>query len=247
MLQVRAIPGKTGRLLVELLGAKGLLTGPVQGVVNYGHAGVGNLPTLNKRAGVVNKLEELLKLREANVPVVPVVEHLALTRRHPTVVLGRSLHHTKGKDIVIYPAMTRLAQHDFFTQLIPKAKEFRVWAYRRTPIGVYEKVLDYPAKYGRRGRSKEIWNRRNGFSFKFVHPDTAPAELKQLGARAVDALGLDFGAVDIILGKDGKYYVLEVNTAPGVESPRQAMVSLVAHIEKWARGGFKKRNGDVED
>jgi D-alanine-D-alanine ligase-like ATP-grasp enzyme len=31
---------------------------------------------------------------------------------------------------------------------------------------------------------------------------------------AVVALGLDFGAVDLLIGDDGQTYVLEVNTAP---------------------------------
>jgi D-alanine-D-alanine ligase-like ATP-grasp enzyme len=34
---------------------------------------------------------------------------------------------------------------------------------------------------------------------------------------AVNTLGLDFGAVDLIVAKDGRVYVLEVNTAPGIE------------------------------
>ena len=38
-----------------------------------------------------------------------------------------------------------------------------------------------------------------------------------MGIDAVSALGLDFGAVDIIEDADGKLYVLEVNTAPGLE------------------------------
>ena len=39
-----------------------------------------------------------------------------------------------------------------------------------------------------------------------------------LAISAVDSLGLDFGAVDIIWNEsEDQYYVLEVNTAPGVE------------------------------
>ena len=36
-------------------------------------------------------------------------------------------------------------------------------------------------------------------------------------ANTIKALKLDFGAVDIIRAKNGKLYVLEVNTAPGLE------------------------------
>ena len=43
-----------------------------------------------------------------------------------------------------------------------------------------------------------------------------PKGLCPLGVEAAKALGLDFGAVDII-EKNGRYYVLEVNTAPRLE------------------------------
>ena len=80
----------------------------------------------------------------------------------------------------------------------------------------------------------------------YCRPQEVSEELTSLGKQAVDALGLDFGAVDIILGADGRYSVLECNSAPGVESPRQAITSLVNHIERWARNGFKRRNGEVD-
>lgn len=40
--------------------------------------------------------------------------------------------------------------------------------------------------------------------------------VEELAISAVQALGLDFGAVDIIKNEEGEVYVLEVNTAPGL-------------------------------
>lgn len=40
--------------------------------------------------------------------------------------------------------------------------------------------------------------------------------IEELAINAVDALGLDFGAVDIIKNENGEVMVLEVNTAPGL-------------------------------
>ena len=40
--------------------------------------------------------------------------------------------------------------------------------------------------------------------------------VEALAIDAIDALGLDFGAVDIIMDIDGNVYVLEINSAPGL-------------------------------
>lgn len=63
--------------------------------------------------------------------------------------------------------------------------------------------------------------------------DNSKAAVADASVQAVEAVGLDFAAVDIILGKDGQEYVLELNTAPGLESPtilaayREAIVKYV--------------------
>jgi hypothetical protein len=167
-------------------------------------------------------------------------------------VLGRSLHHTRGNDIVVYQVrpgmvMRPARRHDFYTQLVPKAREYRIWSFRRKVIGCYEKILAYPRKLGRRGRSREVWNYRNGYAYIFRHPEEIPDALKELARRAVDAVGLDFGAVDMLTDRQGNGFVLEVNSAAGQEGRRQAITSLVNHIERWARGGFKRRNGEQDD
>ena len=63
----------------------------------------------------------------------------------------------------------------------------------------------------------KVRNHDNGFIFVrggFTAPDAVLEEAR----RAIKALGLDFGAVDIIWNdKQGKAFVLEVNTAPGLE------------------------------
>ena len=247
MIQLRANPGPTGRMIGRLLREKGLLNGPAQGVVNYGYGGTTPLPCLNRRAGTFNKLEELELLQRKGVTTVP------FSRSPMDLVapmMGRSLHHTRGNDIILYRTQPRILglhphwEHDFYTQLVPKQREFRIWAYRRKVIGCYEKILAYPNKLGRRGRIREVWNWRNGYAYTFRRPEEIPGDIRKLAWSAVDGVGLDFGAVDLIVDRDGRGYVLEINTAPGVEGPRQCIESLVKHIEKWAVGGFKKRNGE---
>jgi glutathione synthase/RimK-type ligase-like ATP-grasp enzyme len=51
--------------------------------------------------------------------------------------------------------------------------------------------------------------------------------VENLAIDAIEALGLDFGAVDIIMDNDGEVYVLEVNTAPGLGNTD----SIEAYVE----------------
>jgi D-alanine-D-alanine ligase-like ATP-grasp enzyme len=50
----------------------------------------------------------------------------------------------------------------------------------------------------------------------------------------VYALGLDFGAVDILRDDEGKWYVLEINTAPGIAD--QSAVTMGDAIRELAHG-----------
>lgn len=245
-IQLRAIKGPTGRLLNQMLQEKGLLGRPVHGVVNYGYGGgADGLPTLNARAGTKNKYEELVAIKQAGLPAIP-FSRLPSELRAP--VFGRKLHHTRGNDILVYqvrPLLRGDRRSDYYTQLIPKRTEYRVWAFRGKALATYEKILAYPGRNGRNGRNREVWNWRNGYAYQFIRPEDIEDDVKTLGAAAVDAVGLDFGAVDIILGTDNRLYVLEVNTAPGVEGRRQGLSSLVNCIQRWVERGFPERRGEV--
>ena len=241
MLQLRAIAGPTGRLLKTMLEERGLLGGQIKGRVNYGHGGEAlDLPTLNANAGRQNKYEELVRLDDAGVRTIPFSNN-ALDLDAP--IFGRKFQHTRGNDIFIYkvrPLLRRDRLSDYYTQLVSKQTEYRVWVFRTKWLATYEKKLEYPNRYGRRGRSKEVWNWSNGFAYKFVDPEDVDPGLKQIAVDAVMAMNLDFGGVDVILGNDGRYYVLEVNSAPGTQGEaRQGITSLVNCIERWAKNGFK--------
>lgn len=242
MIELRAVRGPTGRLLLQLLREKGLNandgTGPVEAIVSYGVLVHSELPTLNTNAGLLDKYQELQRLSYMGFPV-PAHSLSNLHLSHP--VLGRDFKHTRGRDVVVIPtANSPVPYKDYYVSLIPKVREYRVWAYRRKAISVYEKVQAHPPR-GFRGRSTppEVWNYARGYAFKFF-PE-APENLRTLGAAAVHALGLDFGAVDVIEDAAGSLYVLEVNTAPGVEGRRQGIVNLATKIFRWKELNYISR------
>lgn len=92
-----------------------------------------------------------------------------------------------------------------------KKHEYRVHVFNG-------EVIDVTQKRKRKGVEVDykIRNYKNGWVY--CRDDIVePSDLRSVSIAAVAALGLDFGAVDVIWNeKENKCYVLEVNTAPGL-------------------------------
>lgn len=123
-------------------------------------------------------------------------------------------------------ASQRIPRAQVYTRLIQKRREYRVHI-GRTEGGAC-RVIDVCRKIRRPGVDDTnrplIWNHENDFIFvrNGVNPDTVPANVLRAAGHAVHDLNLEFGAVDVIVQRGGPLreafvYVLEVNTAPGME------------------------------
>lgn len=136
-----------------------------------------------------------------------------------TVVARHTLTGHSGEGIEIWkPARKDVfldaKEAPLYTAYVPKDEEYRVHVFRGNSFFVQRKA-----------RKKDVpddqvnWMIRNhGNGFIFAHKDIEINKERDAAAiTAVETLGLDFGAVDIMLGKDGQWYVLEVNTACGLE------------------------------
>lgn len=101
-----------------------------------------------------------------------------------------------------------------YTKYKKKKAEYRVHV-------VNGKVIDVVQKKKKRERTDEFnqYIRNLGHDWVFARDGvTLTPELEDLATRAVASLGLAFGAVDIIYNqRENQYYVLEVNSAPGLE------------------------------
>jgi hypothetical protein len=108
-----------------------------------------------------------------------------------------------------------------YVKYIPKLREFRAHVAFGHVIFLQEKKRK--TENEQTDDQKLIRNHDNGWVFCINDIQLTDAERTSINAEAVKAttaLGLDFGAVDLILGKkDNLPYILEVNTAPGLESP----------------------------
>lgn len=233
----------TGNLLRTLLQERNVLNLP--GTVSWGCPLNGTGPTLNARASSVSKLQELHILRTAGVRVPRTWPASAWNQNLPRPILARKAKHKGGKDIRLVKTLEGLrswaTKRDFFSEYIPNDREYRVFVYRSAHLGTYEKVLRHPELQHRAvGR-----NYHNGYAFELVREANIPREAVEAAKASVLAMGMDFGAVDIIHGRDGRYYVLEVNSAPGVEDGRRQVIQALADkIANWARKGNPARRAD---
>jgi hypothetical protein len=194
-------------------------------------------PNLNGQVNRYNKYTCFAAFDKLGVlhPTV-FASHDALHRWRLSPWLARNYHHSKGKDIVVcktYREVIEAVPHrDFFSVFIPTKTEYRVWVFQDKTLAVYEKVYKGKGEY-------EGFMRNQRFGFKFVKRDDLRDSplLKSPSINAVKALDMDFGAVDIIEGKDNKAYVLEVNSMPHIETiDRSSGIRLAASISKWAEG-----------
>lgn len=125
-----------------------------------------------------------------------------------TVLAGHS-----GAGIVLANNRDGLVDCPLYVQYVKKEDEYRVHCAPENIIAVQRKAR---AK-DHENPNWQIRNHANGFIYARagVNP---PVAVTEVALRAISASGLDFGAVDVIYNKKkGKAYVLEINTAPGLE------------------------------
>jgi glutathione synthase/RimK-type ligase-like ATP-grasp enzyme len=127
-----------------------------------------------------------------------------------TVLARQRLSSHSGRGIVVVNPGDNLPEAPLYVLYVKKKKEFRVHV-------LFGNVIQVQEKRKRNGTEHNpIRSHDNGYVYCFegiVEPD----RLRHSATQAVQALGLDFGAVDIIWNeRQNRCYVLEVNTAPGI-------------------------------
>lgn len=221
---------------------------------------------INDRAAVAlasSKFRALRAMQAAGVPVpraARVSEEAIFEGRaglnYP--IFARRFHHCRGQDIVIlrertttlFPASFRGPHYrpDYYVEYVKPAKEYRIHVFRGTIIIAQKKFFSesYLARQHPepeiRDEAEFIRNDEHGWRFYEVKDfNNVPEAVRNASISAVDALGLDFGAVDVIsYGRDEngkrKAAVLEVNTAPGLmEANEQIYVqNLRSYLETLA-------------
>lgn len=133
-------------------------------------------------------------------------------------VLARTLTNSSGgKGIVFYTEadLAEFLHAHLFTKYIKKMAEYRVHFAFGKQIDVQKKGLRHDID--REAVDKRIQTHQNGYVF-MRHDLVVPGDVVEQARLAYAASGLDFGAVDVIWNAHyARAYVLEINTAPGLE------------------------------
>lgn len=186
----------------------------------------------NKSKAIQNatdKYQSRLIFRERGV-VAPRLLLTPAEYRQGTIIIGRPYVHSKGRNFVVLKSYEDLNRHWrdgwYYSEFVDKIREFRVH------VG-HSKVLALMEKHNP-NNGNIAWNRAVNDSEPFTSVGQEQSDNENLRSvlieaiKAVNALELDMGGVDVILDANGVAYVLEVNTAPTLNSSP-------AVAKKWAK------------
>jgi hypothetical protein len=234
--RVIIIPYKMGskstRLLKEGLIAEGIncirrMTTNIKPLRNNDlliyYGGVDVYPTMRPQADVLNerrwtaqnKLQAFQAFQNAGLSTVKWTTDAAIAATWPIAVARATLTGHSGQGITVHEQGQPLPTVPLYTKYQKKTYECRIHVFNG-------KVIDAQVKRKRTTDNQEetnpyIRNIHTGWVYcreNFILPESA----KELAIAACTAVGLDFGAVDLIYNRHyNQFYLLEINTAPGLE------------------------------
>lgn len=184
--------------------------------------------TLNQPEAVAvaaNKLLTYQRFTEADVRQPDWTEDQEVVRRwlrEGRRVMARTvLNGHSGRGIVVMgPNTVDIVPAPVYTVYVPKRSEWRIHVFNGRVIDRQRKIRD-PNDMDRPAETVDwaVRNRAGGFIYvRNTDEELWHDEISRVAIDAVEALGLDFGAVDVIWNDNqASAFVLEVNTAPGVE------------------------------
>lgn len=209
-----------------------------QRVINWGCSSIErqlvNAQIINNPQAIaksVNKLTAFTFMGEGDVEVPEFSTDIADARNWISdgrkVVCRTKLSSYGGEGIVIAETLEQLVEAPLYVRYMPKDQEYRVHVMNGEVFFVQRKArkMDVPD-------DQVNWQVRNlagGFIYANQDVETSD-EVRANAIRAVASLGLDFGAVDILVTPKGRCFVLEVNTACGL-----AGTTLDRYVEAFRR------------
>lgn len=151
-----------------------------------------------------NKLKQLKWMHEEGVPTVEFAMQPGEGKW-----LARQLKHSDGSDLE-----QALKKGDYYVKHVDVKEEYRAHVFKGE---ILRFSLKMPSeKFLEKGEKiNPHFKIGNGWTFSYKnYKDQVPKTLLKAAKDAIDALGYDFGGVDVALLKNGDPIVFEVNSAP---------------------------------
>lgn len=196
-----------------------------------------------------NKKQARIAFQEAEVPAPTLFRRAQDVSSSDLPVIGRTSYHRKGNGFWfcknkadVGKAARQGATH--FLELIPNTREYRVHTF------IKGKYLDLPGEerkpehYVSIKVSEKVWQgdgkpnpeepqKNHEFGWSFLGQQNRRAEeldvVRYSAKQAIAALGLDFGAVDIMYAVRNKQpFVLEVNSTPSLSDDQANTCEIYA-------------------
>lgn len=148
--------------------------------------------------------------------------------RYPCIVRPRRHHAAKKffvcqNEIELRRAVRRCGKDWYASRVINKSLEYRVFVFQDHVIKIVRRFHPDPDAIA--------WNIANGGRSIRVRKESWPVNVAEAAVLAGRTLGLDWFAADIVIDADGGTpYVLELNTAPGLE--QEGTLKLLARLFK---------------
>jgi len=148
------------------------------------------------------------------------------------------LHVAFGKVIYAVKKIENVSESSWVAQRKEKVDSYA----QKNAIKLDDKTVDYVLKRLYQEAALPdmiIRSNRKGWKFSSIKIVNINTALKNVAIKSVEAIGLDFGAVDCAISNDGKPYIIEVNTGPGLKGTAfdkyvEAFKAKLAELEKPA-------------
>lgn len=184
-----------------------------------------------------NKLKALQKLKESDVrvPEFQTSDNYTRITNYRRIFRRNYRHAANDSPLILEPNVSgpSCLGHgcfDYCMKYITPEKEFRVHVFKDVAFLYQERVP-------RGGVDPHPYIRSVSDSWKLSTKSTPPRPdgvLATIAVKSVTALGLDFGAVDVVMDEGCHYYVLEVNTAPGLSDNKARKYAQL--MVNWDQG-----------
>jgi len=177
-----------------------------------------------------SKLVSLSILKDKGIPVPEFATNIEDARalfNNTNVVYCRTLTRaSKGKGIVLATRPEELVKAPLYTAKLDNHIEYRVHIFNNAVIDIVQKRKMTSERMKDKGiekRNDDVRNLMNGWSFTRGNVTIKNEngnyyfDLIEIALEAAKDLNLDFCAIDLIKTQDDDFYVLEINTAPGMK------------------------------